>query len=58
MEIGDANVPSLLGRVYNYTLGWPIVSADWSATCKELPRNVPNKFKGSRIEMKWSEDNF
>ncbi|MBA0841504.1 hypothetical protein Goarm_003992, partial [Gossypium armourianum] len=36
----------------------PIVSADWSATCKELPGKVPNKCRGSRIEMKWFENNF
>ncbi|MBA0725602.1 hypothetical protein Golax_022173, partial [Gossypium laxum] len=36
----------------------PIVSAYWSATCKKLPRKVPNKFRGSRIEMKWLENNF
>ncbi|MBA0549879.1 hypothetical protein Golob_020880, partial [Gossypium lobatum] len=36
----------------------PVLSADWSATCEQLLGKVPNKFKGSRIEMKWLEDNF
>ncbi|MBA0573794.1 hypothetical protein Golob_001051, partial [Gossypium lobatum] len=29
-----------------------VVNADWSVTCEKLLRNVPNKFKGSRIEMR------
>ncbi|KAK5844360.1 hypothetical protein PVK06_000496 [Gossypium arboreum] len=36
----------------------PVLSADWSETCEQLLGKVPNKFKGSRIEMKWLEDNF
>ncbi|MBA0673156.1 hypothetical protein Goklo_025113, partial [Gossypium klotzschianum] len=36
----------------------PIVNADWSATCEQLLGKVPNKFRGSRIEMRWLEDNF
>ncbi|KAH1120744.1 hypothetical protein J1N35_003904 [Gossypium stocksii] len=36
----------------------PVLSADWSATCEQLLGKVPNKFKGSRIEMRWLEDNF
>ncbi|KAH1090743.1 hypothetical protein J1N35_018000 [Gossypium stocksii] len=31
---------------------------DWSAICEQLLGKVPNKFSGSRIEMKWLEDNF
>ncbi|MBA0770214.1 hypothetical protein Gotri_018876 [Gossypium trilobum] len=34
------------------------VSADWSATCEQLLGKVPNKFKGSQIEMGWLENNF
>ncbi|KAK5771630.1 hypothetical protein PVK06_047858 [Gossypium arboreum] len=36
----------------------PVVNADWSATCEQLLGNVPNKFRGSRIKMKWLEKNF
>ncbi|MBA0702818.1 hypothetical protein Goari_027453 [Gossypium aridum] len=36
----------------------PVISADWSAKCKQLQGKVPNKFKGSRIKMRWLEDNF
>ncbi|MBA0858191.1 hypothetical protein Goshw_022673 [Gossypium schwendimanii] len=36
----------------------PVISANWSATCEQLLRNVPDKFKGGRIEMRWLEDNF
>ncbi|MBA0660363.1 hypothetical protein Goklo_012386, partial [Gossypium klotzschianum] len=31
----------------------PVISADWSATCEQLLGKVPNRFKGSRIEMRW-----
>ncbi|MBA0628658.1 hypothetical protein Godav_023341, partial [Gossypium davidsonii] len=31
---------------------------DWSAICHQLLGKVPDKFSGSRIEMKWLEDNF
>ncbi|MBA0698880.1 hypothetical protein Goari_000563, partial [Gossypium aridum] len=36
----------------------PVISFDWSATCKQLLGNVSNKFRGSWIEMRWLEDNF
>ncbi|MBA0826389.1 hypothetical protein Goarm_011245, partial [Gossypium armourianum] len=36
----------------------PVISADWSATCKQLLGKVLNKFRGSWIEMRWLEDNF
>ncbi|KAK5842062.1 hypothetical protein PVK06_004390 [Gossypium arboreum] len=36
----------------------PIVSAGWSATCEQLLGNVPNRFRGSQIEMRWLYDNF
>ncbi|MBA0699155.1 hypothetical protein Goari_000813, partial [Gossypium aridum] len=36
----------------------PLTSVDWSATCEQLLGKVPNKFRGSWIEMEWSEDNF
>ncbi|MBA0700294.1 hypothetical protein Goari_005601, partial [Gossypium aridum] len=35
-----------------------VVNADWSATCEQLLGNVPNKFRGSWIKMRWLEDNF
>ncbi|KAH1056070.1 hypothetical protein J1N35_034135, partial [Gossypium stocksii] len=35
----------------------PEISANWS-TCEELLGNVSNKFKDSRIEIRWLEDNF
>ncbi|MBA0813219.1 hypothetical protein Gohar_027090, partial [Gossypium harknessii] len=31
---------------------------DWSAICEQLLGNVPNKFFGSWIKMKWLEGNF
>ncbi|MBA0779776.1 hypothetical protein Gotri_003982 [Gossypium trilobum] len=31
---------------------------DWSAICKQLLDNVPNKFSSSRTKMKWLKDNF
>ncbi|MBA0742033.1 hypothetical protein Gogos_015138, partial [Gossypium gossypioides] len=31
---------------------------DWSAICDQLLNKVTDKFNGSRIEMKWLEDNF
>ncbi|MBA0814819.1 hypothetical protein Gohar_020620 [Gossypium harknessii] len=36
----------------------PVTSVDWSATCEQLVGKVSNKFRGSRIEMGWLEDNF
>ncbi|KAH1033307.1 hypothetical protein J1N35_045481 [Gossypium stocksii] len=36
----------------------PVASGDWSATCEQLLGKMPNKFRGSRIEMGWLEDNF
>ncbi|KAH1122797.1 hypothetical protein J1N35_005957 [Gossypium stocksii] len=35
-----------------------IVSAGWSATCEQFLGKVPNRFRGSRIEMRWLDDNF
>ncbi|MFQ6661204.1 hypothetical protein Gotur_029438, partial [Gossypium turneri] len=29
-----------------------IISADWSATCKQLLGKLSNKFRGSQIEMR------
>ncbi|MBA0781769.1 hypothetical protein Gotri_002659, partial [Gossypium trilobum] len=36
----------------------PVFSIGWSATSKQLLGKVSNKFRGSRIEMRWLEDNF
>ncbi|KAK5786325.1 hypothetical protein PVK06_040961 [Gossypium arboreum] len=35
-----------------------IVSVNWSATCEQLLGKMSNRFRGSRIEMRWLEDNF
>ncbi|MBA0667953.1 hypothetical protein Goklo_000948, partial [Gossypium klotzschianum] len=35
-----------------------VVVGGWSGICEQLLGNVSNKFFGSRIEMKWLEDNF
>ncbi|MBA0707291.1 hypothetical protein Golax_019343 [Gossypium laxum] len=35
-----------------------MTSANWTATCEQLLGKVPNKFRGSQIEMGWLEDNF
>ncbi|MBA0772674.1 hypothetical protein Gotri_008014, partial [Gossypium trilobum] len=35
-----------------------VTSSGWSATCKQLLGKVLNKFRGSRIEMGWLDDNF
>ncbi|MBA0610817.1 hypothetical protein Godav_011598, partial [Gossypium davidsonii] len=32
--------------------------SDWSAICHQLLGKKSDKFSGSRIEMKWLEDNF
>ncbi|KAK5819442.1 hypothetical protein PVK06_024443 [Gossypium arboreum] len=45
-------------RDVNLQLGLPVVtglvvSADWSKTCEQLLGNVPNKFRDSRIKMRW-----
>ncbi|MFQ6665783.1 hypothetical protein Gotur_032398 [Gossypium turneri] len=31
---------------------------DWRPICHQLLGKVPNKFSGSRIDMKWLEENF
>ncbi|KAG8475352.1 hypothetical protein CXB51_032163 [Gossypium anomalum] len=36
----------------------PVTSSGLSATCEQLLGNVPNKFRGSWIEMGWLDDNF
>ncbi|KAK5845361.1 hypothetical protein PVK06_001534 [Gossypium arboreum] len=36
----------------------PVISVNWSATCDQLLKKVSNKFRGSRIEMRWLEDSF
>ncbi|KAH1107778.1 hypothetical protein J1N35_011546 [Gossypium stocksii] len=35
-----------------------VISADWTATWEQLLGKVLNKFRGSRIKMRWLEDNF
>ncbi|MBA0682361.1 hypothetical protein Goari_024086, partial [Gossypium aridum] len=35
-----------------------VISAEWSATCKQLLGKVSKKFRGSRIEMRWMRENF
>ncbi|MFQ6666578.1 hypothetical protein Gotur_032878 [Gossypium turneri] len=35
-----------------------VIVGDWSAIYEQLLGNVPDKFSGSRIKMKWLEDNF
>ncbi|KAK5832936.1 hypothetical protein PVK06_016744 [Gossypium arboreum] len=35
-----------------------VVVGDWGDICEKLQDKVPDKFYGSRIEMKWLEDNF
>ncbi|MFQ6649585.1 hypothetical protein Gotur_022767, partial [Gossypium turneri] len=67
METGDVHVPSScyectiilediilqLGLlVYGDVVMGPVVSADCSATCKKLLGKVPNKFRGSRNEIR------
>ncbi|MBA0804946.1 hypothetical protein Gohar_004498 [Gossypium harknessii] len=36
----------------------PVVNADWSETFEQLLGKVPNKFRGSQIEVGWLEDYF
>ncbi|MBA0712314.1 hypothetical protein Golax_011423, partial [Gossypium laxum] len=31
---------------------------NWSVICDQLLGKVPDKFSGSRIKMKWLEDNY
>ncbi|MBA0832521.1 hypothetical protein Goarm_016909, partial [Gossypium armourianum] len=52
------SVYNLVYRSMGMSLRGTTVSADWSATCEQLLGKVPNKFKGSRIEMGWLENNF
>ncbi|MBA0742031.1 hypothetical protein Gogos_015136, partial [Gossypium gossypioides] len=52
------SVYNLVYRSMGMSLWGTTVSADCSATCEQLLGKVPNKFKGSRIEMGWLEDNF
>ncbi|MBA0802982.1 hypothetical protein Gohar_013234 [Gossypium harknessii] len=35
-----------------------VISVNCSATCEQLLENVSNKFRGSRKEIRWLEDNF
>ncbi|MBA0872701.1 hypothetical protein Goshw_018922 [Gossypium schwendimanii] len=35
-----------------------MVIGNWSAICKQLLGKILDKFFGSRIEMKWLEENF
>ncbi|MBA0560880.1 hypothetical protein Golob_017753, partial [Gossypium lobatum] len=51
-------VYNLVYRSMGMSLRGTTVSADWSATCEQLLGKVPNKFKGSQIEMGWLENNF
>ncbi|KAH1031908.1 hypothetical protein J1N35_044082 [Gossypium stocksii] len=44
--------------VYGEVITGLVISIDWSATCEQLLGKVSNKFTGSRIEMRWLEDNF
>ncbi|KAK5771141.1 hypothetical protein PVK06_047319 [Gossypium arboreum] len=36
----------------------PVVSTNWNVTCEQLLGNVSNRFRGSRIEMRWLKDDF
>ncbi|MBA0765831.1 hypothetical protein Gotri_014953, partial [Gossypium trilobum] len=45
-------------RVNGKVVTGPVISVDWSAACEQILGKVLNKFRGSRIKMRWLEDNF
>ncbi|MBA0765725.1 hypothetical protein Gotri_014879, partial [Gossypium trilobum] len=53
------NISLQFGLPVNGEVGMGLViSAEWSATCEQLLGKVSNKFRGSRIEMRWLKENF
>ncbi|KAK5839161.1 hypothetical protein PVK06_007929 [Gossypium arboreum] len=53
------NISLQLGLLVNGEVDTgPVISVEWSATCNQLLGKVSNKFRDSRIEMRWLEENL